>query len=57
MKTKQCNKDCAQCKCSSRQDFVFGEDGSSRSVGKGNNSFDNLEWEFNKFKDVWKEKL
>lgn len=57
METKQCNKDCAKCKCSNQQDFVFGEDGISRNVDKGNNSFDNLEWEVNKFKDVGEEKL
>lgn len=34
METKQCNKDCAQCKCSNQQGFVFGEDGTSRNVDK-----------------------
>lgn len=33
------------------------EDGTPRNVDKGNNSFDNLEWEVNKFKDVGEEKL
>ena len=28
-----------------------------RKADKGNNSFDNLEWEVNKFKDVDKEKI